>query len=99
MKIHEIKIAEDYADAVLDGSKTFEIRRNDRGYQKGDLIKFIVIDRDLSLKVSEHGLNDRLYKITYVHSGLGMADGYVALSIEPKEWKYERDEYHEELQA
>lgn len=33
MKVHELKIRGDFADAVLEGRKTFEIRENDRGFQ------------------------------------------------------------------
>jgi len=38
MAIHNIKIERPYYDAVINGDKTFEIRYNDRGYQKGDLV-------------------------------------------------------------
>ena len=33
---HQLKLASRYFDAVKEGLKTFEIRFNDRGYQKGD---------------------------------------------------------------
>jgi len=33
---HEIKLDTNYVEAVRSGDKTFEIRFNDRGYQKGD---------------------------------------------------------------
>lgn len=32
MKIHEIKLHENFASDVLNGRKNFEIRLNDRGY-------------------------------------------------------------------
>ena len=35
--VHNIKIRESFAEAVMRGDKTFEVRKNDRGYQKGDL--------------------------------------------------------------
>lgn len=35
---HEVKIWTQYFERVLNGSKTFEIRKNDRGYQAGDQI-------------------------------------------------------------
>lgn len=86
MKVHEVKIYESYADAVLSGEKTFEIRNNDRGYQKGDVLKFIVIKDGFGLCLS-HYLNNKEYEITYIHSGLGMKEGYVALAIVPVEKK------------
>ena len=33
--IHTIKLREDYIQPVLSGEKNFEVRLNDRGYQKG----------------------------------------------------------------
>ena len=37
-KLHYLKILEEFADAVLTGDKTFELRYNDRNYKTGDLI-------------------------------------------------------------
>ena len=75
---HNLKLYKEYADAVCDGEKTFEIRYNDRGYQKGDYIKFHVID---GIYEVNHPLNDKLYIITYVLSGWGLKDNWCALSI------------------
>lgn len=41
---HELKIQKQWADAKLAGEKPFEIRINDRGFQKGDIIRYKVID-------------------------------------------------------
>ena len=35
---HRIKILPEYFNKVIDGSKTFEIRKNDRNYQVGDVL-------------------------------------------------------------
>jgi Domain of unknown function (DUF3850) len=36
--IHELKCEPNYFQRLADGSKTFEIRRDDRGYQQGDTL-------------------------------------------------------------
>ena len=36
--IHELKILPEYFNAVVLGEKTFEIRKNDRPFHKGDLL-------------------------------------------------------------
>lgn len=41
---HELKIQKQWADAKLAGEKPFEIRINDRGFQKGDIVRYKVID-------------------------------------------------------
>lgn len=79
MKIHKIKLRKEFADDVLYGDKNFEIRFNDRNYEVGDYIHFLVIDG--KEKVVFHQLDNELYKITYVLSGWGLQDGYVALGI------------------
>lgn len=77
--IHELKIQEEFADAVYVGDKTFELRYNDRGYQKGDLIKFQAIDDCKSR--TYHPINNLLYEITYVINGWGLKEEYVALAF------------------
>lgn len=37
--LHELKTWPTYFERIADGSKTFEIRRNDRGYQAGDTLR------------------------------------------------------------
>ena len=46
MKLHELKILHKYLLDVDLGNKTFELRKNDRDYQVGDLIRFIDIRED-----------------------------------------------------
>lgn len=41
---HELKILKSFADAVYSGDKTFEIRENDRGFQKGDKVIFKAVE-------------------------------------------------------
>lgn len=76
---HELRIEKPFADAIVSGDKNFEIRENDRGFQKGDLINFTCVDRYTSIS---HQINEETYKITYVLSGWGLENGFVALGIQ-----------------
>ena len=87
--IHKIKIKESFATAVYTGDKTFEVRRNDRGYQKGDLVKFTVLYDSDGLEMINHPLTGKAYEITYVLSGWGIEEGYCVFGIKPVEKKEE----------
>lgn len=71
--IHELKILKCYADAKVNGDKLFEIRDNtDRGFQKGDLVKYKVVS-DYEI---QHIIERKTYEITYV-TNYAQRDGYV----------------------
>ena len=76
MKIHQLKIEEQYLEEIKSGNKKSEIRLNDRDYQKGDVLEFT--DYSVFDKFTEYR-----YKITHIHSGLGLERNYVVLSITP----------------
>lgn len=38
MHTHELKISPEYFSEVINGNKTFEVRRNDRNYSVGDTL-------------------------------------------------------------
>lgn len=38
MTVHILKVLPKYFQALVDGTKTFEVRRNDRAYQVGDIL-------------------------------------------------------------
>ena len=84
MTTHRLKIQEQYADAVLNGTKTFEIRKNDRGYVVGDKIVFdVVTNEGYAVGASaRHPLNGATYRIGYILDGFeGLAQKYVAMAI------------------
>ena len=60
---HEIKIYKEYADAIISGEKTFELRLNDRHYMLGDKIHFYEVSDGRPVK---HPITDKLYEITYI---------------------------------
>ncbi len=78
MTYHHLKILKQYADEVAAGNKLFEIRKNDRNFQKGDIVQFAVIDTE-----ELHILDRRAYEITYVLTDFptGLKKGYVVFGI------------------
>ena len=84
IRVHELKIVKDYADSVHFGDKTFEVRLNDRGFQKGDIVRFKPLSKSGASVDTRHPLYDKKYEITYVlGSFYGLAQGYVAFGIKP----------------
>lgn len=80
MKIHKLELNINFCDDVLSGEKSFEIRENDRGFQKGDHIKFISVEANSGIR-AYHEIEKREYEITYVLNGWGLKNGYVVLGI------------------
>jgi hypothetical protein len=82
---HELKIYPEYADKVYDGTKTFEIRQDDRGFSAGDKIVFKVYEPMIGF-IDDHPLHNTEYEITYVFRGTGLYGlecGYAVLAIKP----------------
>ena len=69
MAHHEIKIQKEFMRAKVDGDKPFEIRVNDRGYQKGDTVTYV---SDKSPSIAYEGE----WEITYV-TGFAQKDNWV----------------------
>lgn len=76
--IHELKIEPKYLSEISNGDKNFEIRKNDRNFQRGDF---------LALNEWEDGGytgESIIVKILYVFSDSRYCkDGYVVMSIKP----------------
>lgn len=84
MKTHRLKVYIKYADAIMNGTKTFEVRKNDRGYEVGDKIVFSVVSNE-GISVGDavrHPLNGATYRIDYILDDFeGLAQKYVAFAI------------------
>lgn len=79
--LHELKLELAFLKPIYNGQKTFEIRKNDRGFQKGDLVRFKAVDK---LGLHMHSKLDEMeFEITYVLSGWGLEPGFVAFGIRP----------------
>lgn len=46
MTTHRLKVLIKYADATMNGTKTFEVRKNDRNFKVGDKIVFDVVTNE-----------------------------------------------------
>ncbi|MCL1799965.1 MAG: DUF3850 domain-containing protein [Promicromonosporaceae bacterium] len=82
MTTHVLKIERRWWDAIRDGSKTFEVRRNDRNYQRGDRVQFQLILT--GPVVMGAPIEFEIYEITYVlPSGAipGIEHGYCVFGI------------------
>lgn len=84
MTTHRLKVFIKYADAIMNGTKTFEIRKNDRGYEVGDKIVFDVVTNEGYFvgAAARHPLNGATCRIDYILDDFeGLAQKYVALAI------------------
>lgn len=76
---HELKCWPDFFQAIVDGDKTFEVRRNDRGFQAGDVLRLREHDPK---KVSHNYTGAETHKrVTYVLSGWGIEPGFVVMGL------------------
>lgn len=71
--IHQLKIYPQYLQALVNGKKTFEVRKNDRNYQIGDILEF---------KDGEFSDNFFRFRVSYIHSGIGMLPDYIVMSVQ-----------------
>ena len=93
LKVHELKVYDQFAEDIRRGRKNFTIRKNDdRQFQTGDLIKFVPVRQSAQEWMYADGevipstdiLQELEYQITYIESGLnGLYDGYVVLGFQP----------------
>ena len=77
-KIHELKILPEYFDAIRCGDKRFEIRKNDRNFHKGDILRLKEFDRE---KYTGEEIDVLVRYILYDWEG-GLQDGYCIMSID-----------------
>ncbi len=73
---HYLKISPYYINEVIEGNKTFEVRKNDRNFQVGDVI---ILQEYHNSKYLERKISA---KITYILDRFeGVQNGYVVLGI------------------
>jgi Domain of unknown function (DUF3850) len=78
--VHRLKTWVPYFDAVVSGAKPFEVRRDDRGFQRGDRVRLIEVTRAVFPRPTGR---EAEAEITYVLTGgqFGIEPGYVVLGL------------------
>ena len=74
-KVHQTRLAKPYFDDVVNGIKTFELRKNDRGYKKGDILEI--------MEFADGKNTGRMVKVlvTYIlEDYTGIEDGYCIMA-------------------
>lgn len=83
---HDLKIEPQYYARVKDGSKTYEVRYNDRHFQKGDTVTLREWDdspansTDISLKKGYTDAPPLQFEVGFVYS---LSNGHVVFSLLP----------------
>ena len=79
MKTHELKTWKLYFERVLNSTKTFEIRKNDRDYQAGD----IVLLQEYNPATDSYSGRELKFQIGYIFNNedFGIQKGYCVFSL------------------
>lgn len=72
---HELKILNEYLIPILEGKKTFEVRKNDRNYKVGDTIVFpgTPLESEKQLQIT--------YILTDKEFPAGIKEGYCIIAF------------------
>ena len=80
---HELKCLKPYFQHILDGQKTFELRKDDRGYRVGDVLRLV----ETTSAYQEPTGRVAAVRVTYLLTGPWLAKDHVALGIKLEEPK------------
>lgn len=94
MKTHTLKIYPRFFDDLIEGRKTWELRKDDRGYQVGHFLHFREFNTNQQEGQQFTGRQAR-FEITYLVANLqsfGLADDHVIMSVRPAPKQHDRTE-------
>lgn len=83
-RCHTIKSAAPMFESAMVGTKTFEVRKDDRAYQRGDYVNLLAVNDRGEIDPTIDMLR---YRIGFILRGgqFGLEVGYVAFSLLPLE--------------
>ncbi len=77
---HELKCWPEYFDVIVVGSKTFELRKNDRNFHEGDILWL----REWSPDTKSYSGREEEMRVGFIIQGLfGLADDVCCMSLLP----------------
>lgn len=78
-KVHNLKTWIEFFDAIWRQEKTFEVRKDDRGFEVGDFLNLQRYDHENDIYTGD----ELLCKITYKLNGgqFGIQDGFCVLGL------------------
>ena len=77
-KVHDLKIRPEFFSSLEDGVKLFEIRKNDRGFQVGDVLRLREWEPDGD--AGDYTGNIAIADVIYMTS-FGCAESYVCMQL------------------
>ncbi len=78
MIIHSLKVWPEYYQSVVDLEKSFEYRKNDRGYAVGDFLQL----REYNPDTGKYTGREEIRQITYILQGeFGLPEGMCIMSL------------------
>lgn len=95
MTEHDLKSWPEFFGPILSGAKTFELRKNDRGYKVGDLLRLREYEPVIGEWDNRHGAGtytgrEIVKRVSYIMDGVGtggiaplkgLASGYCILGL------------------
>lgn len=81
--IHYLKTWAVFYAAVIDGSKTFEVRKDDRGFKVGDILHL----QEFNPVTESFTGRTCVRRVSYILPGgqFGVAPGFVVMGLQPLE--------------
>ena len=79
MTTHDLKTWPEFFDAIERGEKTFELRKDDRGYRVGDFLRL----KEYLPKDERYTGRERVVQVMYLVAGpvFGLRAGYACMAI------------------
>lgn len=83
-RIHTLKVDPEFWAAIASGDKPFEVRRDDRHFQRSDVLELYIFDPKLPVNWQLE-MPSMWFRVTYVLRGgqFGVEQGHVVMGMIP----------------